>query len=72
MRGWKSGCEKINGLGFESSNSSGASTSDLLKLEIRFKIDCVETSESVRGELFEKLGRGEEVRSDSEMREEWR
>ena len=70
MRGWKKGCEKVNGLGFESRNSSGASTYDLLKLEIRFKIVCVEASESVRGELFEKLGRGEEVRSESEMREE--
>ena len=28
--------------------------------------------ESMRGDLEEKLGRGEEVRSESEMREEWR
>ena len=26
----------------------------------------------MRGHLLEKLGRGEEVRSESEMREEWR
>ena len=31
-----------------------------------------ESSESMRGELGEKLGRAEEVRSEIEMRETWR
>ena len=33
---------------------------------------CVDSSESVRGEIVEKIGRGEEVRSEREMREDWR
>ena len=37
-----------------------------------FRIIPFESSESMCGELVEKLGRGEEVRSESEMREEWR
>ena len=36
------------------------------------KTVCVESSQSMRGELERKLGRGEEVRSESEMREDWR
>ena len=55
--GWKGGCEKLVGLGSESRNLSGVSTSELLKLEM---------------ELGETLGRGEEVWSESEKREDWR
>ena len=51
---------------------SGVSTSELLKLEMVLETVCVESSESIRGELEEKLGRGEEVRSESELREDWR
>ena len=36
-----------------------------------FKTVCVESSESMRGELEKKLCRREEMRSESEMREEW-
>ena len=36
------------------------------------RIFLFESSESMCGELEEKLCRGEEVRSESEMREEWR
>ena len=53
-------------------SSSGVSTSELLKLEMVLETVCVESSESIRGELEEKLGRGEEVRSESELREDWR
>ena len=35
------------------------------------KIVWVESSEAMRGELGEKRGRGEKVRSESEIREEW-
>ena len=41
-------------------------------MKIVLKIAFVESSESMRGELVEKVGRGEEVRSESEMREDWR
>ena len=67
MRIWKSAYEKLDLLGSEWRNSS-----ELLKLDILLKIVCVESSESVRGELVEKVGRGEEVRPESEMPEDWR
>ena len=52
-------------------SSSGVSTSELLKLEMFLETVCVESSESMRGELEEKLGRGEEVKSERELREDW-
>ena len=55
--------------GFELRISSGVSTSELLKLEMVIKTDCVESSESMRGELVKKLFRWEGVRSEREMRE---
>ena len=51
---------------------SGVSTPELLKLEMVLKTVWVESFESMPGELEEKLGRGEEVRSESEVREDWR
>ena len=69
--GWKGGFEKFVGLGSESKSSSGASTSDSWKLDVVLTTVWFESSESMRGELEEKLGRGEEVRSESEMRVEW-
>ena len=53
-------------------NLSGVSISEILKLDMVLKTVWVESSESIRGELEEKLGKGEEVRSEREMREEWR
>ena len=55
-----------------SSNSSVVSTSELSKLDMKLKKFSVQSSESMCGELEVKLGRGEEVRSESEKREEWR
>ena len=52
----------MNELGSELRNSSVVSTAELLKLEIVLKIVCVESSESVLGEIVEKVGREEEVR----------
>ena len=50
------------GLGFESKNSQGVSTSELLKFEIVLKTVWFESSESVRGELEKKyLGGKNEV-----------
>ena len=46
IRGWSVGSEKVDGLG-----SSEISTSELLKLEMVSKTVCVESSESLRGEL---------------------
>ena len=46
VRGWSVGSEKVDGLG-----SSEISTSELLKLEMVSKTVCVESSESLRGEL---------------------
>ena len=43
-----------------------------LLLEMVLKTVWVESFESMPGELEEKLGRGEEVRSESEVREDWR
>ena len=63
---------KIYELGSESRNSSGFSTSELLKLEIYLKLVCVDSAESACGELVEKVGRGDEFRSESEMLETWR
>ena len=48
------------------------STSETFKYDMVLKTVWVETPESMRGELEEKLGRGEEVKSESEMREVWR
>ena len=62
---------KFLGRGSELRNSSGVSISDLLKLDMVLKTVWVESSESMRGEL-EKLGKGEEGRSERKMREEWR
>ena len=53
-------------------SSSRVSTSELLKLEKVLVTVCVESSESIRGELEDELGRGEEVRSERELREDWR
>ena len=55
----------------ESTNSSGVSTSELIKLEIVLKTVCFESSESMREELEEKLGQGETLRSENTMRESW-
>ena len=41
-------------------------------MKIVLKIASVESSESMRGELVEKVGGGEEVSSESEVREDWR
>ena len=57
------------GLGSESRNSSGDSVSELFKLEMVLKIVWFESYESMRGELEEKLGRGEEVTSEIDTRE---
>ena len=72
--GWKGGCLKLVGLGSESSNSSGVSKYELLNLEMVLKTAWFESTESMYGELEEKLGRGEEVMSEIEMREfsRWR
>ena len=69
---WKCGIEKIDGLGSESRNLPGVSISEFLKLEMVLKTVCVESSESMRGVLEKKLDRGKEVRSESEMSEDWR
>ena len=45
------------GTGFESKNSSGVSTSGILKFEIVLKTVWFESSEFMRGELEEKLFR---------------
>ena len=70
--GWKGGWEKFVRLGSESRKLSDVSSSELLKLDLVLKTVWIQSSESVRGELEEKLGKGEEVRSESEVREEWR
>ena len=49
------------------------SKTELLKVEMVLQTVWVESSESLRGKLEKKKrGRGEEVRSKSEMREDWR
>ena len=51
----------IHGLGSESGSSSGLFMSEFLNCEIVIKMVCVESSESMRGELVVNLGQGEEV-----------
>ena len=58
------------GLCSGSRNTSGVFTSELLKLDMVLKTVSFESTESMRGELEEKLDSGEEVRPESEMREE--
>ena len=60
----------MNGLGLEFLKSSGLSISELSSREMVLKTVCVESSESMRGELVVNEGKGEEVRSEREMREE--
>ena len=47
-RGLERLLRKLVGLGSDSRNSSGASTSEVLKLEIVLKTVCAESSEYVR------------------------
>ena len=42
VRGWNGGCEKVDGLDYESNIPSGVPTSELYKLEIVLKTVCVE------------------------------
>ena len=55
--GWKSVWDKLVELGSQSTNSSGVSTKELLKIDLVLKTVWFESSESMCGELEEKLGR---------------
>ena len=78
MTGWKGGCEYLVGFASESKISSDVSTAGLLKFELVSKTVEIESSEFICGELDEQLGlktgKGEEVKSEIDIREwcQWR
>ena len=61
----------MDGLGLEFWNSSGMSMSEIFKCKMLLKTVFVKSSELKRGKLVVKEGKGEEVRSEREIRMDW-
>ena len=66
------GLRKKDMLSSEFWNSCGMSMTEILNCEMVFKTVFVDSSESMRGELMVNDGKGEEVKLEREIREDWR
>ena len=71
MNTFEEGCEKRDGLGSELWSLYGVTMSELLNCEMVLKTVFVESSEPMRVVLVLNDDKGEQVRSEREIREDW-